>query len=66
MNNTFNIYYDESCHLENDHINVMALGAVWCKWDDIEEITNTIKKFKNPEPRVYPRILALQTVLFKS
>ncbi len=25
-----NIYCDESCHLENDHIDVMVLGAVWC------------------------------------
>jgi hypothetical protein len=24
------IYCDESCHLENDHIPVMVLGAVTC------------------------------------
>ena len=26
---TFNIYCDESCHLENDHQKVMVLGAIW-------------------------------------
>jgi hypothetical protein len=27
---TFNVYCDESCHLEHDHIPVMAWGAVSC------------------------------------
>jgi len=26
----YNVYCDESCHLENDHKNVMTLGALWC------------------------------------
>ncbi|NMC49896.1 MAG: DUF3800 domain-containing protein [Desulfovibrio sp.] len=26
----YNIYCDESCHLENDHQHVMLLGCVWC------------------------------------
>lgn len=30
MPETFNIYCDESCHLENDHQKVMVLGAIWC------------------------------------
>lgn len=29
MSTGFNIYCDESCHLENDHQRVMVLGAVW-------------------------------------
>lgn len=29
-NKLFNVYCDESCHLENDHKNVMTLGALWC------------------------------------
>ena len=45
-NNSYNIYCDESCHLENDRINTMALGAVWCKKDDLTEITNSIKSIK--------------------
>ena len=28
---TFNVYCDESCHLEHDHILVMAWGAVYCQ-----------------------------------
>ncbi len=30
MSQTFNVYCDESCHLENDHQPTMILGAVWC------------------------------------
>src|SRR6266540_2978343 len=30
MPEVINIYCDESCHLENDHLNVMVLGAIWC------------------------------------
>lgn len=29
-NKLYNVYCDESCHLENDHKNVMTLGALWC------------------------------------
>jgi len=30
MSQVFNVYCDESCHLENDHQTAMVLGAVWC------------------------------------
>lgn len=30
MTEFYNIYCDESCHLENDREPVMLLGAVWC------------------------------------
>ncbi len=30
MSQVFNIYCDESCHLEHDREKVMVLGAVWC------------------------------------
>jgi len=30
MTNIYNIYCDESCHLENDGEKVMVLGAIWC------------------------------------
>lgn len=42
----YNIYCDESCHLENDHINAMALGAIWCQKKYIPEISNNIKSIK--------------------
>lgn len=30
MSDHFNVYCDESCHLENDGQKAMVLGAVWC------------------------------------
>ena len=39
----FNIYCDESCHLEQDHINIMGLGAIWCRKDDLYQINMDIK-----------------------
>ena len=46
MNQTFNAYCDESCHLENDNNKVMILGAVWCEKDKVKEINNRIKEIK--------------------
>ena len=37
MGQTFNIYCDESCHLEHDDQEVMVLGAVWCLEDKARE-----------------------------
>ena len=42
----YNIYCDESCHLENDHINVMALGAIWCAKEKKAEIFKRIREIK--------------------
>jgi hypothetical protein len=42
----YNIYCDESCHLENDNINVMVLGAVWCKYSKVEEISKRLKEIR--------------------
>ena len=46
MADYINIYCDESCHLENDGINVMGLGGVWCKENKIREISQRIKDIK--------------------
>ncbi len=46
MNKTFNIYSDESCHLENDKQKTMLIGAVWCPKDRVSEINNRIKDIK--------------------
>lgn len=43
---TFNIYCDESCHLEHDHIPVMAWGAVSCPVDDVRGISEEIRALK--------------------
>ena len=42
----FNIYCDESCHLENDHIPVMVLGALWFPIQKKEEIFSRLKEIK--------------------
>lgn len=41
-----NIYCDESCHLENDHQNLMVLGGVWLKQNDVKNISQKIKALK--------------------
>lgn len=42
----FNIYCDESCHLENDHQKAMVLAAIWCQSDKVKEIVNEIRSIK--------------------
>lgn len=42
----YNIYCDESCHLENDKINVMVLGAIWCPRSKIKEVNERIVQIK--------------------
>jgi hypothetical protein len=46
MSETFNVYCDESCHLESDSAAVMALGAIWCPLDTIKESTQRIREIK--------------------
>ncbi len=46
MGNIFNIYCDESCHLENDHQQAMVLGAVWCPLEKTREIAARIREIK--------------------
>lgn len=44
--NTFNVYCDESCHLENDHHHVMVLGAIWCPLDKVAQINKQVRGIK--------------------
>lgn len=46
MNTTYNIYCDESCHLEHDRQKVMVLGAVWCPTAKVQEMGTRIKEIK--------------------
>jgi len=46
MSQEFNIYCDESCHLENDPHPVMVLGAVWCPHEKVREISVRIREIK--------------------
>ncbi len=43
MTNTFNVYCDESCHLENDHQKAMVLGVVWCSLVSLLPVPETVR-----------------------
>ena len=43
----FNIYCDESSHLENDHRKVMVLGAIWCPLERSREIAVRLREIKH-------------------
>ncbi len=42
----FNVYCDESCHLENDGISAMAWGAVYCQESETRAIADAIRALK--------------------
>lgn len=46
MSKTYNIYCDESCHLENDHKNHMLLGCVSSAYNQVKRHTRRIKELK--------------------
>ncbi len=46
MADTFNVYCDESCHLEHDGQKAMVLGAVWCSIDKTREIAVRLREIK--------------------
>jgi hypothetical protein len=43
----FNVYCDESCHLENDHIPVMAWGAITCPDGELRKVSTAIRLLKD-------------------
>lgn len=46
MNESYNIYCDESCYMLHDESNVMALGAVWCPENEIRKTNLEIREVK--------------------
>lgn len=46
MKKTFNIYCDESCHIENDHKDYMLLGSVSSAYNQVKRHTERIKNLK--------------------
>ena len=46
MSEIFNVYCDESCHLEHDHQKAMVLGAIWCPLDKRREIAVRLREIK--------------------
>jgi hypothetical protein len=46
MRELYNVYCDESCHLEHDGQDTMVLGAVWCAADKSREIAERLREIK--------------------
>lgn len=46
MAESYNVYCDESCHLEHDTIPLMVLGCVWTLKDTAKEIVQRIREIK--------------------
>lgn len=46
MKKTFNIYCDESCHIENDHKKYMLLGSISSAYNQVKRHTERIKDIK--------------------
>ncbi len=42
----YNVYCDESCHLEHDHQSTMVLGAVWCPRALAKHVFEDIRRIK--------------------
>ena len=47
MSELFNIYCDESCHLQNDKQKAMVLGALWCPESKVAQLNRQITVIKN-------------------
>jgi len=47
MSQIYNIYCDESCHLEHDRQQAMVLGSVWCPLDKAAEIAVRLREIKS-------------------
>lgn len=43
----YNIYCDESCHLENDGQPIMAFGAIWCPREEVRRLSSELRDIKN-------------------
>ena len=61
MTTVYNVYCDESGHLEHDQIPVMVLGAVWCPLDKTAEIAARLREIKaDAAPRGTASLLFLR------
>lgn len=46
MNEEYNIYCDESCHLEKDYFPAMLMGSIWCPRSQVRTLSNSIMEIK--------------------
>jgi hypothetical protein len=46
MAEVFNVYCDESCHLEHDRIPTMVIGAVWCPQAATRQLCEGVRAIK--------------------
>lgn len=46
MSKIVNIYCDESCHLEHDHLPIMLFGAVWCPQEETKQHIAALRELK--------------------
>ena len=46
MKLTFNIYFDESCHLKKDGQQAMVLGAVWGPLEQNHDLAEWVRRRK--------------------
>ena len=46
MGQSFNVYCDESCHLENDKQDIMVLGAIWCAKEAAKGFSQDLHEIK--------------------
>lgn len=42
----YNVYCDESCHLQNDRFKAMSIGAVWCPQSKVKEMNKRLIEIK--------------------
>lgn len=42
----YNVYCDESCHLQYDHNDIMIIGGVFCNKSKVKKINKEIRKIK--------------------
>jgi len=47
MPEIFNVYCDESCHLEHDGQPIMALGATWCPKEEAHRLATELRDIKS-------------------
>ena len=62
---SFNIYCDESCHLEHDQKKVMVLGAIWLPTESVKEVSMRISEIKQ-EHGLHPHAEVKWTKVCKS